>query len=88
MGLTELEALSLQNYVVMGPLNVITRFAYMKHFGMQKIPVSEIQNSNELAGLLSSVPQRPNKEGWFLIERVANPFKISRDLVRYYQNLD
>ena len=88
MSLTELEALSLQNYVVMRPLNVITRFAYMTHFGMQKIPVSEIQNSNELAGLLSSVPQRPNKEGWFLIERVANPFKISRDLVRYYQNLD
>jgi len=88
MSLTELEALSLQNYVIMRPLNAITRYAYKTHFGMQKIPISEIQNSNELATLLSSIPQRPNKEGLSFTERVANTFKISRDLVKYYQNLD
>jgi len=87
LSLTELEALALQNYVIIKPLDAVTRFAYRSYFGMQKIPVSEIRNSDDLMNFLTSIPHKANLEGAIFVERIANPFNISKELSKYYQKL-
>jgi hypothetical protein len=87
LGLTELEALALQNYVIMKPLDVVTRLAYKSYFGVQKIPVFEVRNSDDLMNFLTSIPHKANLEGSAFVERVADPLSISKELLRYYQKL-
>jgi len=87
LSLTELEAPALQNYVIIKPLDAVTRFAYRSYFGMQKIPVSEIRNSDDLMNFLTSIPHKANLEGAIFVERIANPFNISKELSKYYQKL-
>jgi hypothetical protein len=87
LSLTELEALALQNYVITKPLDAITRLAYKSHFDIQKIPVSEVQNLDDLMNFLTSSLQKANLEGTLFVERVANPYYISKELLKYYQKL-
>jgi hypothetical protein len=35
----------------------------------------------------TSIPHKANLEGTILVERVANPFNISKELLKYYQKL-
>jgi hypothetical protein len=87
LSLTELEALALQNHVIMKPLDVASRLVYRINFNIQTIPVSEIQNLDDLMHFLDSISQKPNLEGHFFVEKVANPYNISKELLKYYQNL-
>jgi hypothetical protein len=87
LGFTELEALALQNYVIMKPLDVVTRLAYKSYFGVQKIPVFEVRGSDNLMNFLTSIPHKANLEGSAFVERVTDPLSINKELLRYYQRL-
>lgn len=69
LSLTELEALALQNYVITKPLDVAARLAYRINFNIQTIPVSEIQNLDDLIHFLDSISQKPNLEGHFFCRK-------------------
>ena len=79
LSLTEIEALALQDYVIMGPLRAITRSAYKTH-----IPVIEIGNVQDLISFFSSIPSSPNLEGRLFAKEVSDPLKIARNLLKSY----